>query len=95
MIAKGAPSKALKRAAKQLLATVGIEVLQTRTLNGYLSKYADACVELEACFRQHVFQDLPPSTRRPALLAELRGTGLSEAMYVLHCLHLSLTIGEG
>jgi len=83
---------ALKRAAKNLLANVGIEVLQARTLNGYLGKYADACAELEACYRQYVFPDLPGCNQRAALLADLRGTGLTEAMYVLRSLHLSLPL---
>jgi len=83
---------ALKRAAQQLFAAFGIELLQTRTLNSYIGRYAEACVELEACFRQVVFDDLPPCSRRAALLAELQGTGLSEAMYVLRFLHLSLPL---
>jgi O-methyltransferase len=83
---------AVKRAAHQLLSRFGVEVLQTRTLNGYLDKYADACVELEACFRGVVFDDLPACSGRAALLAQLQGTGVSEAMYLLRYLHRALPL---
>jgi hypothetical protein len=83
---------ALKQTAKGVISRMGLEVLRTRTLNGHLDRYASACVELEACFRQFVFPELPAVERRAQLLAELQGTGLSEAMYVVRCLHHSLSL---
>jgi O-methyltransferase len=87
-----AEASALKHTAKRMISRVGLEVLRTRTLNSHLDKYAAACSELEACFRQFVFPEVPAMERRSRLLAELQGTGLSEAMYVLRYLHHSLPL---
>jgi O-methyltransferase len=81
---------ALKHTAKEVMTRLGLEVLQTRTLNAHLEKYAAACVELEACFRQFALPELPAVEQRARLMAELQGTGLSEAMYLLRCLHHSM-----
>jgi O-methyltransferase len=86
------PAAVLKAAARQLLASLGIEVLKTRTLNVYLSRYDDACSEIESLSRQFVFQDLPERNGRVPLMAALQGTGLSEAMWVLGHLHRSLSL---
>src|SRR5262249_19676354 len=81
------PGGVLKAAVRQLLASLGVDVLKTRTLNAYLSRYDDACLEIESISRQFVFRDLPERDQRVALLAGLQGTGLSEAMWVLAHLH--------
>jgi len=81
-----------KSVARRLLASVGLEVLKTRTLNAYLSQYAAACFEIESAWRQLAFVDLPERSRRVALLGELQGTGLTEAMWLLERLHRSLPL---
>jgi len=86
------PATALKRAARQVLASLGIEVLKTRTLNAYLDRYSDACAEIEATHRQFVFQDLPELPGRVPLLVKLQGTGLTEALWLLGFLHRSLDV---
>jgi O-methyltransferase len=86
------PVTVVKAAARQLLASLGIEVLKTRTLNAYLSRYSDACLEIESVSRQFVFQDLPDRKRRVPLMVGLQGTGLSEAMWLLGHLHRSLLL---
>lgn len=74
------------------LAGLGLEMLRTRTLNSYLTRYADACVEVDGCFRQLIFPDLPARQDRARLLANLQGTGLCEAMWLLRHLHQSLSV---
>jgi hypothetical protein len=81
-----------KNVARRLLASLGLEVLKTRTLNAYLSRYAAACFEIESAWRQLAFVDLPERERRVALLGDLQGTGLTEAMWVLEHLHRSLAL---
>lgn len=86
------PGAALKRAVRQLLASLGIEVIKTRTLNAYLNSYYDASAELEAAYRQLVFQDLPELPGRVPLLVKLQGTGLTEALWLLGYLNRSLDV---
>jgi hypothetical protein len=48
--------------------------------------------ELEGSYRECVFPNVPPDPTRLELLRGLRGTGISEAMYILAALHGSRTI---
>lgn len=86
------PVATVKGLARQLLARLGIEVLRTRTLNAYLSRYHDTCFELESTSRQFVFQDLPERPARVPLMVGLQGTGASEAMWVIGHLNRSLAV---
>jgi hypothetical protein len=86
------PAAALRGAARQLLANLGIEVLKTRTLNVYLTRYNAACAEIEAATRQCIFPDLPQSPGRVPLMVNLQGTGLTEAMWVVAYLNRALAL---
>jgi O-methyltransferase len=61
-------------------------------LNHVMTGRRRATAELEACFREFVFPDLPPRPRRCEYLEELIGTGPSEAMYMLNALHGSMRV---
>jgi hypothetical protein len=86
------PGALVKASARQVLASLGFEVLKTRTLNAYLSRYDQACSELESLFRQTLFPDLPEQPGRVGLMTALQGTGPSEAMWLLRHLHASLAL---
>jgi hypothetical protein len=90
--APGQPGAALKSAARQVLASLGIEVLRTRTLNAYLSRYKDACCEIEAAMREFVFRDLPERPGRVPLMVSLQGTGACEGMWLVAHLNRSLDL---
>jgi hypothetical protein len=82
----------LKSTARQVAAGLGVEVLKTRTLNAYLSRYEDACSEIEALTRQTVFADLPEREGRVPLMVSLQGTGATEAMWLLGHLNRTLAL---
>src|SRR5215469_8985788 len=82
----------IKAAVRRLLASMGMEVLMTRTLNAYLNRYRDTCSEIESVYREVVFQDLPERDGRVRLMVGLQGTGPSEAMWILGHLHRSLSL---
>jgi O-methyltransferase len=48
--------------------------------------------ELEGSYREHVFPNLPADAVRLELLGGLKGTGISEAMYILAALHESKAV---
>lgn len=57
------------------------------------SKYKELIKEMEECFRELVFSELPPPCEhRTELMAKLLGTQISEAMYILVFLHRSLEL---
>ncbi|HWK44682.1 MAG TPA: TylF/MycF/NovP-related O-methyltransferase [Stellaceae bacterium] len=49
-------------------------------------------VEIEALYRQFVFPDLPKREGRAALLNDLIGTTISEAIYIIEFLHQALRV---
>ncbi len=83
-------SARIKGTARQLVASLGLEVLKTRTLNAYLSRYEDACSEIDALARQSVFIDMPERAGRVPLMVSLQGTGATEAVWLLG--HLNRTL---
>lgn len=85
-------SSGLAAVVRTFLARRGLELIRVRTLDGYLQQYADLCAETEALYRHTVFPDLPPRDGRVGLLQQLEGTNVSEAMFLLHCLHGSLAV---
>ncbi|MCA1817684.1 MAG: TylF/MycF family methyltransferase [Acidobacteria bacterium] len=52
--------------------------------------YMKLLEEVQGIFSELVFPSLPPREHRTRLLAELLGTGISEAMYLLNYLHESV-----
>lgn len=48
-------------------------------------------VEIEELYRRFVFPDLPRNDRRPALLHNLIGTTIGEAMYIIEHLHRGIS----
>lgn len=54
-------------------------------------KYPELVREFHDALRDRLFPGLPSCEGRPALLARLLGTGISEAMYLLDQLHASLS----
>lgn len=58
---------------------------------GVVDRYRSTIAEMEGCFRERVFADLPPRAGRHELMTELLGTQISEAFYVLTFLHRSLS----
>jgi hypothetical protein len=83
---------AIRASLRQIAAGFGVEVLRTRTLNAYLSRYQDACAEIEAAARQLVFPDLSERPGRVPLMVALQGTGASEAMWLVGLLNRSLEL---
>src|SRR5690242_3305160 len=57
-----------------------------------MHKYLDAVQQLHNCVLSEHFADMPRTERRVELLSELQGTSISEAMWILGCLHRSLSL---
>jgi hypothetical protein len=60
--------------------------------NDYLERYITYIAETEGLWREAMFPDLPLVEGRSPLLAQLYGTGVSEAFYLLSCLHSALAV---
>jgi len=88
--------KLLKRAISACFGLFGLKIGRTETYNNCLDhlegKYTKLVAELEACFREIIFRELPPCAGRIELLAQLLGTQASEALYILTYLHKSLKL---
>ncbi len=90
-----------KETINVLLKPVGLK-LSTVVENSYLlnklqtsidsKKYISLIEEVQNLFSELVFPDLPPCEDRSKLMAELLGTGISEAIYILEFLNKSLKL---
>lgn len=60
--------------------------------NDYRERYITYIAESEGLWRESLFPDLPEAEGRAALIAELYGTGVSEAFYLLSSLHSALAV---
>lgn len=54
-------------------------------------RHVSTVIELRGCLEHFAFPDLPSAEGRDALLGQLVGTNVSEAMWLLNCLHQSMT----
>src|SRR3989442_4580284 len=89
--------KLLKSIIRDLIGKLGYEVVRKGRVVD-INRRIEAASELEAVYRQFVFPGLPGNTseggtRRHELLAQLEGTQLGEAFYLLDALHRSLSLG--
>ena len=75
-----------------LLKQVGLRLSRVNGRKIDLKKYADLIEEIQGCFSELIFPELPPCERRVELVAKLIGTGVSEALYILGYLHKSLNL---
>jgi O-methyltransferase len=56
-----------------------------------VGKYREMVAELHGCYHELVFPELPPCQGRNELLSNLIGTSVSEGMYLIGLLSLSMT----
>jgi hypothetical protein len=86
----------LKRNAHQFLRRFGVDIVRSASLEsafhhmGMRKIHSRDVTEIEDLYREFVFRDLPKNPGRAALLNELIGTGVGEAIYIVHHLHQSL-----
>lgn len=90
-----------KETINALLNPVGLR-LSTVVENNYLinkvqtsvdsQKHITLIEEVQNLFSELVFSDLPPCEYRSQLMAELLGTGISEAIYIIEFLNKSLKL---
>ena len=88
--------KLLKSIIRDLIGKLGYQIVRKGSVVG-IKRRIEAAIELEAVYRQFVFPELPAGTsetgtRRHELLAQLEGTQLGEAFYLLDALHRSLSL---
>lgn len=76
----------------KLIAKRGWIISRINEQNPYLVQYKTVIEEMQGCFSELIFPELPPCDRRVELMAKLIGTQVSEAMYILEFLHKSLKL---
>jgi O-methyltransferase len=76
----------------KLLVNRGWQIVSINEQNPYLGQYKALIEEMEGCFSELVFPELPPCDGRIELIAKLIGTQVGEAMYILEFLHKSLKL---
>ena len=82
----------LKKFLNGALSPVGLQLMRKRdpALFARDPRYVAVIREVEAAFRQFVYSDLPDREGRTDLVAQLIGTQVFEAFYVLSALHGAL-----
>lgn len=81
----------LKSIIQRLLGSTGYQVVRKGSVVD-IRRRIEAAKEMEGLYRQFVFPDLPAGSGRGELLAQLEGTQLGEAFYLLNALHRSLKL---
>lgn len=84
--------KLLGRLINALLNRIGLRLSRINEQKVDIKKYIRLVKEVEGCFSELVFPELPPCDYRAELAAKLLGTTVSEAMYILEFLHKSLKL---
>ncbi len=86
--------KAIGRLLNAFFRLFGLRICTINTLNNISAdvraKQKEAIQELEGCFRETLFKNLPACDSRVDLLGRLTGTNVSEALYIIEFLHMSM-----
>lgn len=82
----------LKQIINNILKRQGVTIARIHDINFVNQKYFALIAEAEGFFTEVIFNNLPKNTKRFKLLAQLNGTEISEAFYVLHYLYESLKL---
>lgn len=77
------------------LKSLGYRLISLSDLEWQRQRYASVVEELCNLYAQEIFRDLPDMPGRSKLLAELEGTNVSEAIYLIEYLHKSLRNSAG
>jgi O-methyltransferase len=80
-----------KLVIQRLLGSIGHQIVRKGTVID-IQRRIEAATEMECLYRQFVFPDLPTGSGRGELLAQLVGTQLGEAFYLLNALHRSMPL---
>lgn len=84
--------KFIKNLINKALSRHGIMIAKIHEVDFVNEKYVNLISETEAFFRDIIFEDLPTNVKRTDLMKQLNGTQISEAFYLLHHLHKSLSL---
>jgi O-methyltransferase len=82
--------KIIKKFINSILKRKGVIIARIHEIDFVNQKYLNLISETEELFRELIFDTFPKNPKRLKLLAQLNGTQISEAFYILNYLHESL-----
>ncbi len=85
-------SQSLTKQANALLKPLGIKITKTDKKVIELQEYVNLIKGFHACYSQLNGLDFPPNEKRFDFMADLIGTGIGEAIYILTYLHKAMKV---
>lgn len=82
--------RSLKKFVNSIIDNFGFQIVSSIEMSLLKNKYIDVTEELQQCFREEIFPDIPKNGTRSKLIANLIGTTPSESIYLINYLHQSM-----
>ncbi len=84
--------KVLRLSANTVLSVFGLSIIRNYEREYVREKYLDLITELQSFFKEKIFKDFPIDKKRTKLFAQLYGTQVSEAFYIIYYLNKTLQL---